>query len=208
MDDTPVDQKILAVLKAEKERRLQAKVDSGKVVRLELVVTVGTIDEADAAVVAAKIKKERALRESGETRPIHFDVKVIVTGVPRRKQHSAPLVSVEPAAGRVASKRSRRPSSSVRSVTEPPPPESRYVWVQLRECEDSLDPGAIKEARFHVDRGEVVLTDMAGGFLASQPLFPNQDPASLARSLLRSVESGDNSFNRKFNISRSYGGMH
>jgi hypothetical protein len=219
----------LAAFEAEKARRLQAKVDAGKLVRVPLQVVVGTIDEMAEAVGAAMERKTQELRGAGETRPIHFDKpRVIVTGIPRapdfNNSASSASVGAEPAASAISSDEHSRPTSSASiSSAEPtaseitglkPPPvvsspsEPKYCWVQTRECEDSLDAGEIKEARWYVADGEVVLLDMEGNWLASQPLFPNQSPAALARTLLRSVDNSDNSFNRKFNISRSYSGMH
>jgi hypothetical protein len=86
----------------------------------------------------------------------------------------------------------------VGDAAEVAPAASRYVWIQTRECEDSLDPGSIIEGKYHIAaEGEVIVTDMDGNFLAGQMPFPGQDAAQLARTLLRGVESsGTSDFNR------------
>src|SRR5262249_47949023 len=62
---------------------------------------------------------------------------------------------------------------------------------------DEGDPGEIRDGHFYIEDGAVILTSTSGDFLASQPLFPGQDPAQLARSLLRSSEDKSASgFNR------------
>jgi hypothetical protein len=75
-------------------------------------------------------------------------------------------------------------------------PESGYVWILIRQADD-LDPSEIRDGFFRVEGDEVIVTTTSGDFLASQPLFPGQDPASLARILLRGIESSSSGdFNR------------
>ena len=72
----------IAKLEAEKQSRLQAKIDAGRVVRVPpLSILVGDPESVPAATEAFKAR----LRETGETREIYFEEPaVLVTGVPRR----------------------------------------------------------------------------------------------------------------------------
>jgi hypothetical protein len=77
----------LAQLEAEKQRRIDEKVDKGEAVRLPSpVVIVGVPQPTAGLIERAKAKKIAELRAAGEKREIHFDADkptVIVTGVPR-----------------------------------------------------------------------------------------------------------------------------
>jgi hypothetical protein len=77
----------LAQLEAEKQRRIDEKVERGEAVRLAApVVIVGVPQPTAGLMERAKAKKIAELRAAGEKREIHFDADtptVIVTGVPR-----------------------------------------------------------------------------------------------------------------------------
>jgi GTP cyclohydrolase III len=74
----------IARLEAEKQRRIDAKVEKGEAIRVPLYVGVGEPEKAAAAVENAKAQRLAKLREAGETREVHFDEPmVIITGVPR-----------------------------------------------------------------------------------------------------------------------------
>ena len=85
IDDPKKLEAALAQLEAEKQRRIDEKVDKGEAVRVKLDVVVGTEDEVDAAVERAWQRKLAELREAGDTRKIYLseDDRVIITGVPR-----------------------------------------------------------------------------------------------------------------------------
>jgi len=68
-------------LQAEKERRLQAKVEAGELVTVPLCVAVSTASKAPAAVEQAQTRKLGELRAAGEEREVRFDTTVVVTGV-------------------------------------------------------------------------------------------------------------------------------
>jgi hypothetical protein len=71
----------LSELEAEKQRRIDEKVEKGEAVRVPaLSIVVGASEEVGAAIK----DKLAALRAAGETREIYFEEpSVIVTGVPR-----------------------------------------------------------------------------------------------------------------------------
>ena len=85
IDDPKKLEAALAQLEAEKQRRIDEKVEKGEAVRVKLNVVVGTEDEVDAAVEHAWQRKLAELREAGDTRKIYLseDDRVIITGVPR-----------------------------------------------------------------------------------------------------------------------------
>jgi len=68
-----------------------------------------------------------------------------------------------------------------------PDPES-LEWTRYHiETENQSDtsPGAIEEAMFAIDGDEIVLADMDGRIFASHQLASDEDPAVVARRLLR-----------------------
>jgi len=85
IDDPKKLEAALEQLEAEKQRRIDEKVEKGEAVRVKLDVVVGTEDEIDAAVERAWQRKLAELREAGDTRKIYLseDDWVIITGVPR-----------------------------------------------------------------------------------------------------------------------------
>jgi hypothetical protein len=77
----------LAQLEAEKQRRIDEKVEKGEAVRLPApVVIVGAPQPTAGLMERAQAEKIAELQAAGEKREIHFDADtpiVIVTGVPR-----------------------------------------------------------------------------------------------------------------------------
>lgn len=175
-------------------------------IEVPVVVSVGrdSDNEALSHAIAEAEARVKAQHPGKEVIPRYT---VVFTGVSRhweKQEEVEPLSGSSPAPEPVVSEAAgAKPPPAVSS-----PPEPKYVWVQIGECADATDPGQIKEARWYEEAGEVVLLDMQGNWLASQPLFPNQDPASLARSLLRGLESADSTdFNRKISSRYSYSGI-
>src|SRR5262249_51511084 len=75
-------------LEAERERRIDEKVEKGGAIRVPLpVAVVGGPEEAGAAAESARAAKLAELRAAGEKREIYFEegdaISVIITGVPR-----------------------------------------------------------------------------------------------------------------------------
>jgi hypothetical protein len=83
MDDIDHDKALAALeqLEIEKERRLQARVDSGEVVVQTVTVVVSRGEDAEAATARALANLPTSTPDG---RPIHHDLFMVVTGVPRR----------------------------------------------------------------------------------------------------------------------------
>jgi hypothetical protein len=69
-------------------------------------------------------------------------------------------------------------------LSEPEPTEWHRVWVTT-ESPSATRPGAIEEAEYAIDGGEVVLADMDGRVMSRHPLRRGEDPVVVARRLLR-----------------------
>src|SRR5262249_45198252 len=85
-----IDKEALALeqLEAERERRIDEKVEKGGAIRVPLpVAVVGGPEEAAAGGESARAAKLAELKAAGEKREIYFEeddaISVIVTGVPR-----------------------------------------------------------------------------------------------------------------------------
>jgi hypothetical protein len=173
-------------LEAERERRLQAKIDSGEVVSVQTVVVVDPEEDIEDA-------KARALARhpvSDDGRAIHREFFYVFTGVPRdpdfgQWEQSSQIQS--------SSKGTADPPDEVEpagsgGVSSPSPPsQPTYIFVTTRQATND-DPGAIAEALWSVDDGCVVLTDLEGRHIKSGTLLKGVDPAQLARVLLREAE--------------------
>jgi hypothetical protein len=183
----------LEQLEAERDRRQQAQIDSGEAVLWSgPPIVVGCGDDEDAEEALANLPTTAA-----DGRPIYYDGKaitVVVTGVPRSEpaaleetDHSA----TAPDEGVVTSPLSSEPAErSVVNCTRP-----TYVRVVVSNGNDDGDPGAIAEAWFTIEEGFVVLRDSGDKHITSRALLKGDDPAVLARSLLREVEQPKD-FNR------------
>jgi hypothetical protein len=71
------------------------------------------------------------------------------------------------------------------------------VYTQVRPCRDN-DPGQILEGWYSIDDGQLVLTDREGKYITSRSMIKGEDPAALARLLLREKQPSD------FNSPMSY----
>src|SRR5262252_1876769 len=80
---TDKEQQALAQLEEERERRINAKVDAGKAIRVNLLATVTQDLEARKAAKRAEFNTERE---------IIFDTMVVNTGVPRARPGEQPLL--------------------------------------------------------------------------------------------------------------------
>jgi hypothetical protein len=184
-------------LEAEKERRLNEKVAAGEIVHVELHVIGCRPEDTHAKVPAAKARKLAELRAAGEKREIIFDVIEVSTGVPRPWDFPNPDVniSISSAPGPENPAVSEAVQSS--STVVPSQPET-YVRVETRHAsDDGSDPGAIEEGYFSVDDGVLILRDRERNhIIARRVLRGGQDPARLARDLLRETAVGSD-FNRR-----------
>jgi hypothetical protein len=77
-----------------------------------------------------------------------------------------------------------------------PSSQPAYIFTTTRPATDDGDPGAIAEALWSVDEdGCVVLTNLEGRHIGGRALLKDEDPAAVARSLLREAEAPKD-FNR------------
>jgi hypothetical protein len=186
MDDIEHDKALAALeqLEAEKERRLQAKIDAGDLVLVETTVVVHRGEEEEEAV--ARAIDAHPLPDDGRH---HRELFFIYTGVPARDQGFG-----EPSVQTASSKEgplSFPPEEPARSggVSSPSPPsQPTYVRVIISNGDDD-DPGVIAEGYYTVEDGAVILRDPNDKHLTSRALLPNEDPAAVARSLLREAEA-------------------
>jgi hypothetical protein len=177
----------LEQLEAEKERRLQAKIDAGEIVSVETVVVVGREEDIEEATMQA-IAKHPLPDDGRHRRELYY----VFTGVPRGDPDPAPQVQT-------ASEEGPSPPSAEPAASGPLIPHSQptptYVRVVVSNGNDDGDPGAIAEAYYTIEDGLVVLRDADHKHITSRALLKGGDPAAVARALLREVEKPE-SFNR------------
>ena len=194
MDDTDPDklEAALEQLEAERERRLQARVDAGELIKIETVVVVG--DDEDIEDAKARAIAKYPAPDDG--RPVHRDFFYVFTGVPRGdpdQAEPAPQLQTASEEGNSSPPSEEPAGSGVANLSAPSQPT--YVRVTIRNGNDDGDPGAIAEAWFTVEDGAVVLRDADDKHITSRALLKGEDPAVLARSLLREAEQPKD-FNR------------
>lgn len=86
IDDPKKLEAALAQLEAEKQRRIDEKVEKGEAVCLPLAVVVREHDDVAALVEAEKARQIAKLRQAGDKREVLFDEPVLInTGVPRAR---------------------------------------------------------------------------------------------------------------------------
>jgi hypothetical protein len=195
MDDIDHDKVLAALeqLEGERARRIAEKVEAGEAVVVRLSVAVATESEIPDAVEQAKARKLKELRAAGEVRAVQFDVMAVATGVCRlgggEEWTPEPRPHVPPLPPQDEDKEEAR--------EEPRPPiVASYVCVQTRPCRDNDDPGQIMEGWFSVDDGTVTVTDREGRHITSRAMIAGEDPAALARLLLREARAPED-FNRR-----------
>ena len=151
-------------------------------------IAVASESEFPDAVEQAKASKLKELRAGGEVRAVQFDVMAVETGVcregggeewkPEPRPHVPPLPPQD------------EDKEKVREDSRPPLLES-YVWTTIRPASDDGDPGAILEGWYSIDEGQLVLTDRERRYLTSRAMIAGEDPAALARLLLREKQPSD-----------------
>jgi hypothetical protein len=194
MDDIDRAKALAALeqLEAEKDRRVQAKIDAGDLVSIPTTIVIGRGEDADAA-------KARALANLPTTTPdgraIHRDLMIIVTGVPRRDpdEPDEPTPQVQASSEGTLSPPSSEPAAGELLIPHPQPTHT-YVRIVTSNGSDG-DPGAIAEAWWSIEDGAVVLRDADDKHITARAMLKGEDPAVLARSLLREVEKPKD-FNR------------
>jgi hypothetical protein len=198
MDDIDPDKALAALeqLEAERGRRLQDKIDSGEVV-VQTITVVCTRDEDVEEATARALARHPALDDGRE---VHREFYYVFTGVPRDPDHWKEENT--PQAAETDASSTKGPLSAPDEV-EPagvrvnlsPPSQPAYIFVTTRPA-TADDPGQISEARWYVDEdGCVVITTLEGRHITGRALLKDEDPAAVARSLLRESE-GPKDFNR------------
>jgi hypothetical protein len=82
----------------------------------------------------------------------------------------------------------------------PPQVESGYVYAPIHHGDGAGDAGQILEGRFTVEGDTVYVADTEGRSIGSQALQPGDDPARVARAILR--KGAPNEFWRDLPIAR------
>jgi hypothetical protein len=193
MDDIDPEKARAALeqLEAEKARRRQAKIDAGEMVSIQTVVVVAAADEDLEHATARAIAKHPA---PDDGRPVHREFAYIITGVPRGDPDQAePAPQVQTASSEEGPS---HPSTEEPATSGPSCSRPTYVRVIIRNGNDDGDPGAIAEAYYTIEDGAVVLRDPDDKHITSRALLKGEDPAVLAKSLLREAEQPKGEFNR------------
>jgi hypothetical protein len=192
MDDTdPAKlEAALEQLEIEKARRRQAKIDAGEMVSIQTVVVVGRDEDIEDAKARAIAK--HPVPDDGRT--VHREFFYVFTGVPRGDPDQAePSPQVQTASSEEGPS---HPSTEVEPAASGPScSRPTYVRVVVSNGNDDGDPGAIAEAYYTIEDGAVVLRDADDKHITSRALLKGEDPAVLARSLLREAEKPKD-FNR------------
>jgi hypothetical protein len=178
--------KVVAALEAEQSRRLQAKLDAGEVVSILTVVVIGDDDEDIEDATARAIAKHPA----PDGRPVHREFFYVTTGVPRAGADEA-----EPAPQTQSSEGDSSPSSEPAASSLLTCSRPTYVRMIVSNGNDDGDPGQIVEAWYTIEEGLLVLRDHDDKVITSRAMLAGDDPAVLARSLLREAEQPQD-FNR------------
>jgi hypothetical protein len=185
MDDINHEKTLAALerLESEKERRLQEKIDAGELVSIQTVVVCYRDEDVEEATARA------LARHPAPDGPVHREFSYIFSGLPRGAADiGQQWPQVQPASStRSLSASSEEPAGSGGVSSPSPPSQPTYVRVILQNGENG-DPGQIAEAFFTVEDGAVVLRDTDAKFITSRALLAGEDPAVLARILLREAE--------------------
>src|SRR5262245_17259618 len=179
-------------LEAERDRRIQAKIDRGEAVRKSVRAVVG-VPEPNRVANHVPGRDEQG-------RELYYDIDVIITGVPRRGRDFPD--SDSPSRTRNANKADenpRRPEGAalrlpeddpLRAVPHAPVPEPvvsepRSIRVQIEQPTASNPGGTIAEGyERHTDR-RVRVYDVRGELLGGADLRPGDDVEAVAKRLLR-----------------------
>jgi hypothetical protein len=185
-------QAALEHLETEKARRLQAKIDAGEIVSVQTTVVVGAHDDNAEDAVDRHVASLPTLDPDG--RPIHYDLLVIVTGVPRGEHLPGQWVSPQTTASSEGpALPSEKPAGSGVSPS-PSQPTPTHVQVTVSNGSEE-DPGQIAEGWYVIEDGLLVLRDRDDRLITSRALLKGENPATLAKILLR--ERAPNEFQGK-----------
>ena len=192
MDDIDHDKALAALeqLEAEKERRLQAKIDAGDLVLVETTVVVHRDEDEEEA--TARAIAAHPIPDDGRH---HRELFYVYTGVPARDLNfGETTVQAASSEGNLSTPAEEPAGSGAAILSAPSQPTPVYVRVVVSNGGED-DPGAIAEAWYVIEDGLLVLRDADDKHITSRALLKGDDPAVLARSLLREAEAPSD-FNR------------
>jgi hypothetical protein len=220
--ELPLDPDKLAAalerLEAERDRRLNERLEKGEAVRAPVIV-VG----AEVSIDAAHNRMIDRLRAAGEKREIvcpqyetqedgelREAIDVIITGVPRagrEPDNYTPPPSVEPPAPYSSIYDRRSPPTAGRQArvdhvvddvkppierTEPPTaPEGKRIWAQTAQPSQANPGGSIAEGSYRVEGALLTVEDLRGNLLGRAAVKPGDDVEAMARKILREKKVND-----------------
>ena len=184
----------LEQLEAEKQRRIQARIDAGE---LRVVgrdpgetLVVGSEEMIEEAVEKAEAE---ALDKYGNNPPLHFDFEVIVTGVVRARREVLPRRGAPlPTAGRRGPPEEapvEGPAEFVPVYCAPPQPPA-YLYVTVRQATDAT-PGHIAGRLLRGHQRRAGADRYRGQLISSRRLKEGQEPLDVAREMLRKTVNVD-----------------
>jgi hypothetical protein len=134
-------------------------------------------------------------RVAGGVRVVDPDEPVIVTGVPRPGRDDDDIPTSGPSYPTVPYTSKPRASVPSKPSPKPPvasePPEWRWVCTQIEAPSERNPGGAVVEGYYAIKGGVLYVEDQSGP-VASQWLQPDDNPAAVARRLLREKRSPNN----------------
>jgi hypothetical protein len=184
MDDINHEKALAALdqLEAEKERRLQAKIDAGELVMVQTTVVVYSGEDEEEA--TARAIDEHPIPDDGRH---HRELFFIYSGVPARDLNFGETTASK--VGALSSPAEETAGSgAVLSSAATSQPTPVYVRVIISNGDED-DPGQIAEAWYVIEEDILVLRDRDDKHITSRALLKGEDPAPLARILLREAEA-------------------
>jgi hypothetical protein len=161
------------------------------VVSVQTTVVVGPDESIEDA-------KARALAKHpapDDGRAVHREFFYVFTGVPRdpdywKEKTSSPLAETGASSEGIADPpdevETAGSGAAILSALSQPTPT--YVRVTIRNGDEDGDPGVIAEAYYTIEDGAVILRNADDRHITSRALLKDEDPAAVARSLLREAE--------------------
>jgi hypothetical protein len=184
MADIDPDKALAALeqLEAEKERRLQAKTDAGDLVLVETTVVVHRDEDEEEA--TARAIAAHPIPDDGRH---HRELFYVYTGVPARDLNFGETTVQAASKVGALSSPAEETAGSGAVLSSAATSQPTYVRVVVSNGGED-DPGAIAEAWYVIEDGLLILRDADDKHITSRALFPGQDPAAVARTLLREAE--------------------
>jgi len=198
----------IAKLEAELQRRTEEKLASGELIKIDPIISAWC--HAD---VEAKNASFRAAAEKEYGSKLYWDPLFVITGVPRHDDveyedydqglainHEDAIVRED----RLPAKPSlEEPAEPKEPIYVAPDQASTAVLVVVSNGNDQGDPGQVEHGCFSVAGGVLSLESPSGKFVGSRRLREGDDPAAVARSLLRdSIDTGTAFTTRTLNYPR------